>query len=525
MESNVDLERLGKEPIHPDQPAGKDIRYDPAFEALQAEVNKLNSPSASGTVDWGKITQQASEILAQKSKDLLVASYLAVALIYTRKMDGLALGLGIYHDLLDRFWEDLYPGKSRMKARLSAFEWWMERTETALKQLPPASLGPDQIARFKERVEKIDQFLNGHLEEPPSLRPLYDFFDSLLKEQAPMEPPREGRDARLPPPEKKGAEAEKTEPLGEISTPKEAQRALNYGFQRIGEVAGYLWKEDPSNPQVYRWARIAAWSIVDVLPQAVNRQTRIPGPPAQTRTLLNDLKNKGEPMGLLKASEEKVSQFIFWIDLNRYVSEALNRLGDLYQRAKEAVNQETAVWIYRLPGLEDLSFSDGTPFADPETRQWLKEIGLNAGGAGTGPLILPEPTVPGQEEDRIEQEVREAGVLMKKGKLQEALKRIQQELRKSFSGKERFLWRLALSQLLMNNKQARLALPHLEAIIKEVDFYRLEEYDPELALKGLRLVWLGMSAQPDPMFKEKATETLHRIARLDLTEVIRLGKG
>jgi type VI secretion system protein VasJ len=114
---------------------------------------------------------------------------------------------------------------------------------------------------------------------------------------------------------------------------------------------------------------------------------------------------------------------------------------------------------------------------------------------------------------------------MKKGKLQEALKRIQQELRKSFSGKERFLWRLALSQLLMNNKQARLALPHLEAIIKEVDFYRLEEYDPELALKGLRLAWLGMSAQPDPMFKEKATETLHRIARLDLTEVIRLGKG
>jgi type VI secretion system protein VasJ len=525
MGFNVDLERLGKEPIHPDQPSGKDIRYDPAFEALQAEVNKLNSPSASETVDWGKIAQQASEILAQKSKDLLVASYLAVALIYTRQMDGLALGLGIYHDLLNQFWDDLYPGKTRIKARLSVFEWWMERTETALRQLPPASLGPDQIGRVKGVIEKIDQFLNGHLEEPPSLRPLYDFFDSLLKEQAPVEPPQEGKETRLPPSEKKVAEVEKTETQGEISTPKEAQRVLNYGLQKVGDVAGYLWREDPSNPQAYRWARIAAWSIVDVLPQAVNGQTRIPGPPAQTRTLLNDLKNKGEPMGLLKASEEKISQFIFWIDLNRYVSEALNRSGDRYQRAREAVNQETAAWIYRLPGLEDRSFSDGTPFADSETRQWLKEIGLNAGGAGTGPPIFPEPAVLGQEEDRIEQEVREAGVLMKEGKLQEAIERIQQKLRMSFSRKERLLWRLALSQLLMNTKQTKLALPHLEAIIKEVDFYRLEEYDPELALRGLRLVWLGMSAQPDPIFKEKATETLHRIARLDLTEVIRLGKG
>ena len=524
MGFSVDLERLGKDPIHPDQPSGNDIRYDPAFEALQAEVNKLNSPSGSGTVDWGKIAQQASEILAQKSKDLLVASYLAVALIYTRQMDGLALGLGIYHDLLDQFWEDLYPGKSRIKARLSVFEWWMERTETALKQLPPASPGPDQIGRVKGLIEKIDQFLNGHLEEPPSLRPLYDFFDSPPKEQAPVEPPQEGKETRLPPSEKKHAEVEKTESQGEISTPKEAQRALDQGFQKIGEVAGYLWREDPSNPQVYRWARIAAWSTVDVLPQAVNGQTRVPGPPAQTRTLLNDLKNSGEPMALLKASEEGISQFIFWIDLNRYVSEALGQSGDRYQRAREAVNQETAAWICRLPGLEDLSFSDGTPFADPETRQWLKEIGLKAGGAGAGHPIFPEPPVPGQEEDRIQQEVRKAGVLMKEGKLQEALERIQQELRRSFSGKERLHWRFAFCQLLMSNKQARLALPHLEAIIKEIDIYRLEEYDPELALRGLRLAWLGMSAQPDPMFKERARETLHRIARLDLTEVIRLGK-
>ena len=230
-------------------------------------------------------------------------------------------------------------------------------------------------------------------------------------------------------------------------------------------------------------------------------------------------------MGLLRASEEKVSQFIFWIDLNRFVSEALDHLGDNYQRAKEAVDQETAYLNYRLPGLEGLSFSDGTPFADLETRQWLKETAFKVGGVGAGSMVVSEPTSSAAESDRIQQEVREAQRLMKEGKLQEAIERIQQKLRNSFSQKERLLWRLALCQLLMNTKQAKLVLPHLEVILKEIDFYRLEEYDPEIALKGLKLVWLGMSSQPDPVFKEKAAETFHRIARLDLTEAIGLGKG
>ncbi len=140
-------------------------------------------------------------------------------------------------------------------------------------------------------------------------------------------------------------------------------------------------------------------------------------------------------------------------------------------------------------------------------------------------MVVSEPTSSAAEGDRIQQEVREAQRLMKEGKLQEAIERIQQKLRNSFSQKERLLWRLALSQLLMNTKQAKLVLPHLEVILKEIDFYRLEEYDPEIALKGLKMVWLGMSSQADPVSKEKAAETFHRIARLDLTEAIGLGKG
>jgi len=35
----MELIELGKEPISPEQPAGEDVRYDPVFEELQAEID------------------------------------------------------------------------------------------------------------------------------------------------------------------------------------------------------------------------------------------------------------------------------------------------------------------------------------------------------------------------------------------------------------------------------------------------------------------------------------------------------
>jgi len=212
------------------------------------------------------------------------------------------------------------------------------------------------------------------------------------------------------------------------------------------------------------------------------------------------------------------------IDLNRLVAETLVQLGEAYQGAQEMVCQETAFLVYRLPGLEDLTFSDGTPFADSATRQWLKGIALRAGSAPAE--NLPAASAPaGQDEDLMAKEIAEAQVLAKQGKLIEAIERLQQKIRNSFSQRERLLWRLSLSQMVMASKQSKIVLPQLEQILKDIDLYRLEEYDPVLALKGLRLVWLGLEGQSDAKLKEKAADTLQRIARLDLGEVIRLGKG
>ena len=520
---------LGKEPIKAEQPAGSDIRYDPLFEQLQAEVEKLSTPSAASAVDWGKIVNLASEILAQKSKDLLVASYLAVALIYTRKIEGLAIGLQFYRDLLEKFWDTLFPPKARMRGRVGAIEWWAEKTETALSQVPPAPMARDQIVQLGENLGKIEQFLRQNIEEPPAVSPIHEYINSLaaLSEEpeqpkAPAQTPAEAVPEVMPPkpPEAKGAEIPTA-----ISSPQEAQEAINQGLQKIREATAYLRKEDLANPAVYRWTRIAIWSKVGTLPPATDGRTPIPPPAPFIKDPLNDLRNKGNDEVLVKSVEASMAQNIFWMDLNRWVAEALARMGSQYEKAREAVGQETAFFIQRLAGIEELSFSDGTPFADPETKQWLKGIAL-----GTSFIAAGSPSPPGsasavQDEDLMKSEVGEAQALIKKGKLLEAVERLQQKLRINFSQREKLLWRLALSQLLVSANQVKLALPHLEQILQDVDDYRLEEYDPMVALKSLKLVWLGLDSQTDQESKKKAAEVMHRIAKIDLAEVIRLGKG
>ena len=503
----MDLLTLGKEPISGSPPTGADVRYLPEFEELQQEIDKLSNPAASGGADWKKVDRLASELLANKGKDLLVASYLAVAQTHLSQVEGFAVGLRIYRDLLEQFWEDLYPTKKRMRGRIAAVEWWLERSDAAFQSLKVTPLPAARIEEFRQDLSKIDELLRGYLEEPPLLRPLEKFIESI-----PIEAEKKPEPDGVTPQAKAAAPAAATAPstVDEIVSHADAEKVLQGALESIRRAGDYLQRESLSDPLAYRLRRLASWSSVDATPPATDGRTIVPPPDPNVRTMLTELQDKGDWQALVEMSEEKIAESIFWLDLNRFAAEGLNGLGDPYQDARNAVCQETAFFLLRLSGIENLSFSDGTPFADADTRRWLKGVGLGA-GAATG---APGPSAGTGEGDRLAAAVKKAEELAKK-KLPEAVSSVQQELRSSFSKRDQLLWRMALSQILMQAKKAELALPHLEAILRDIDLYRLEEWDPDLAVKGLRMVWSGFSTQSDDSSRDKASDVMNRLARLD----------
>jgi type VI secretion system protein VasJ len=532
----MQVSRLGKDPIQPDQPAGSDVRYEPEYEQLQAEIDKLSLPSASGGIDWKKVSDLAASILANKSKDLLVASYFAVGQVQMRRLDGLADGLTIIRDLIDQYWDGLFPPKKRMRGRVGALEWWIEKTESALKGITNDPVAPEKLEAINTTLAQIDTLLKQHLPEPLLLRPIRRALETipLLSEAKPepeAAPTGERPQPSSPPKPETVTERETpkvtpapTEPET-LVTEKDAQKIITSGLQKLRQAAAFLLEKDPTNAMAYRFRRIGAWSVVSKLPPESNGQTQIPPPPPQVRQELIELKDTAHWSALITSAEQRVSQFLFWFDVHRYVSEALVNLGNDYQSAHEAVCQETACFLYRLPGLVDLAFSDGTPFADSETRRWLKGIASGADTALSDGVQIPESGRGEREKGDMADTIEKARSLARKNKLLDAVQLLQAELKNCFSQKDALMWRLALCRLLIGSKRTDMALPHLDLILKDIEAYRLEHWDPRLALEGLKVVWSGYSNHTDKALRRNAEAVLSQIAKLDPAEALKISKS
>ena len=270
--AKIDLASLGKNPISSDQPTGSDVRYEPEFEELQAEIDKLSSPSAADGTDWKKVSRLSTKILAEKSQDLLVASYLAVAQIHTNQMEGFCEGLRLYRALLQHFWDNLFPAKKRMRGRVAAIDWWLEKSDTALQLLQLDPLPAEQIEEYRQDIKNIDGLLQEFLKDAPLLRPLERFLDGIPvkteKKPEPEAPPlSEVEPEPRPAPKLKPAPPAET---GDIASPSDAEKVLRGALQTMRRAADYFQNKDLSRPQGYRWRRIAGWSLIQALPPAEN---------------------------------------------------------------------------------------------------------------------------------------------------------------------------------------------------------------------------------------------------------------
>ncbi len=526
----MDLLSLGKEPVNPENPTGSDIRYEPDFEELQAEIDKLSSPTSSGSLDWQKIMKLSSDILAGKSKDLLVASYLAVALIHTQHIEGLLAGTIIYGDLLESFWENLFPPKKRLRGRIGAIEWWVEKSASILEQLKLDPLPAEKIDQLKEQVERVDQLLNEYLDEPPLLRGIQRYVE-MIPSTAEKEPEPEPQSqtqikaADAPPaPQPRPQEGMVAKGPESAGTDEDAQKVFRLGVEQIRKAAAFLRESNIGNPAPYRWTRFAAWSSVASLPPATDGKTMIPPPSAQITADLKAFQENGNWNALVKLAETSLLQSIFWLDLNRFSWEGLGNMGEQYLDAQEAVSLETALLVHRLPDLITLSFSDGAPLADEETRQWLGNINVGS-GSGTG---SPKTAVSGKslpEIEHIDNAIKKALSLAKKRKTFEATEILQQGLRNSSSPREKLFFRMALSQVLTLAKRPGFAIPHLQEMLTILDTYRLEEWDWKLAVRVLKVAHAGFEADTREQSKQEAATILSRISKLDPVEALHLVKN
>ena len=143
----LDIESLVS-PIAGPNPSGESLRYAGTYDAIQ-DARRADDALAQGdwqhatkVSDWRAVIELATAALATRSKDLQIAAWLLEAAVKTHGFAGLRDGLRLMRELMDGFWDTLYPEAQEddLEFRAAPIEWMNDRLPEAVHAVPIARL-------------------------------------------------------------------------------------------------------------------------------------------------------------------------------------------------------------------------------------------------------------------------------------------------------------------------------------------------------------------------------------------------
>ncbi len=248
------IQALGTTPIPGAEAVGQSARYEPEFERLQAEIDKLTALSGAAP-DWQAVLSDSSAVLAGKSKDLMAASYLCAALRETRGWAGLADGLNLIKTMLATFWEPMHPAK--LRARKAAIDWLLDRMKSVLERVPVGAGERADAEACLALIDGIVAFGEGRWEnDPPTVWAL----GQIIKDKVaaiPAAPVAAGKPAA--PGNATGSPAGGPGAVAYSLPPAGAPAGRAEAYRQIIVAAEFLTALEPHSPVPYLLRRAASW--------------------------------------------------------------------------------------------------------------------------------------------------------------------------------------------------------------------------------------------------------------------------
>ncbi len=342
-------------PVSASSAVGDDPGYDDDFQQMREEVNKLSG------ADTGLVCVLAEKLLTSSCKDVRVATYYIWARLHIDGETGLADGLALLAGLLQRYGDELHP--QRGNSRKLALEWL-----AGSRVLDSLSLYPEVTKADFERIAgaltSIDESIAGWEESAlPQLGSLYAALENRLAQSG-------GPDAVIP---QNSSTTSHSAPDAPALKPVASGRDL---LDQAKLLAKYL-RDQPdgwlSGHHLMKSIRLD--TLHELPPLAADGRTRLAPPKPENRALLKRLYLQQSWLELLEQADSLFAQGVnhLWLDLQWYTHQALMKTGTPYDRWADIIMQDLNGLLTRLPGLEGLAFSDGTPFADEVTLNWINQ--------------------------------------------------------------------------------------------------------------------------------------------------------
>lgn len=545
---------IGSDPVSEATPCGENIRYDSEFEQLEAELAKQESLS-SETVDWQVVADLSSAILKNSSKDLLVGAYLCNALMIREGYAGLAVGLKILADMANEHWDGLFPPAKRMRARQSAFTWLAEKAGILVSSSLPTQADAQSVIEAADNLKLLDGVLVEKMgDQAPMLTDLStplknyrrDAEANLQKQEAAAPAPAAAPEATAdtvteeapeasipaaeapqaapppppPPAAKPAARANKAAPASaepvSLESDNDSKKALKGLQPAMRDIAAFWLTQKLSDVRAYRLARQGVWMMIENTPPDNDGTTQI-NPPAPERLKYFETQlGKGEPASLVPELEKTLARSPFWIDGHFLVVKALRELGAEFEPAAKTVIRELRSFLERLPDVASLSFSDGTGFADDQTRMWITSEVLLAGDEGNASAAGDS----GADDEPWNAALSDARKVAAKGEAEQALSLMNEGLNSAAQMRDQVCWRCAIAELLLQIGKADAAGTLLESLCEQLVQRQMEDWEPRLMAKVYSLLYQSYQKQrkskkDDKQLAEKSEQAFAQLCWFD----------
>lgn len=526
MDLQHPLLSIGSSALTEDSPCGINAKYEPSFEALEAELAKQESLSAE-TVDWKEVKALATDLLQNTTKDYLVACYLTHSLTITEGYEGLLVGIKILEGITQNYWQDSFPPAKRLRARKTAIEWLVEKTNQHIESTPPTNNDNEVVVEIAKSVKNLDYDLaekmeaqapnmselnrsfkrlkqsaefelkaNEKKEVPPTLAPSKDNENptqtesvveavpsspSETTEQAteqvviPVQEPTKAPTPTTQQTTKNSSSTTATIATGTLGSENDAKKLYKQVQEALRQLADFHAANKTSDPKRYRYSRAALWDSLEKLPPNKEGKTQLPKPAPDKFNKLQQLFDQGEFVAVLDQAEKSASKMPYWFDGQRLIANSLEALGGEFLKASDSLISELKQFINRLPGIIELQYTDGTPFADEQTLLWLNTQVLAESSAGSN-----------EQSDVISELHQEAQKLAASGKLSEGLQLLKSSSAQSL--RDNFRIKLASAELVAQSGQSKVAIPLLERLINESKTINALDWETDFTIKAYSIL-------------------------------------
>jgi len=465
----MEYSKLGLTPINEQNPVGEDVKYDEDYEKVESELSKLTSPSASNEIDWELVVKLCSSILENKSKNLLISVYLIYALEKTRGVEGLGDGIKVLADMIEHYWESLYPPLRRIKGRINALAWMIDKLSKELENQDTIIVSESRKDDITLDLKRIDSFLAQNLEEAPLFYNLINIIDTKLVTQTKNsekvakeisedkeEIQEEEKKIKVfeEKKEEKKREKKKLQPMKE-----EKVEDFNKQVAQLNTLIGAMVETQDYRSELFIINRAFAWLDIKELPFSKNGVTLIAPPDTQEIEILQKLYKEKDFTSLLWAAESRITTYLFWLDLHYFVFDSLKNLG--FPQAAQSVLDQTYYFITKLSNLQNLSFSDKTPFASKMTKKWLhsKETQQNK-----------------KKKPEFDQKIEEVECNS------EGIDKLSKLMMQSSCVEEEVLYNIKLCRCLVESNNEILIKSYTKMLLEKVEKYFTQDWNPKIAL-------------------------------------------